>query len=239
GGGGGSLGVYESLNLGLHVGDNGDLVAHNRERVKHLLRPKARCLCLVNQVHGIKTVIADPGNFPSDADALVTQETGVAVAVMTADCAPVLIYDPVQRIVGVAHAGWRGALNGIVESCIDLMETLGGDARRMSAIVGPTIRPPNYEVDEQFFLTFKQHPYHDSKLIVERFFLSLAIRGRFQFNLTNYIIERLHERGIPQEGIKDVGLCTFQNEDLFFSYRRSTGRGEKSCGRQMGGIILV
>ncbi|MBF0146622.1 MAG: peptidoglycan editing factor PgeF [Magnetococcales bacterium] len=238
--GGRSRGDYESFNLGLHVGDEAAVVHENRALLLEQLQPAARALCLLDQVHGTRTVVANPGSAIPEADALVTRETGVALGIMTADCAPVLLYDPVARVVGAAHAGWRGALNGIVESCIDAMESLGGDARHMHAIIGPVIRPPHYEVDEQFFLAF--HNYH--KLTgrvsnVEKFFLSLAINGRFQFNLANYINERLQERGVPQEGIKDVQMCTFQNENLFFSYRRSTSSGNRACGRQIGGIVLL
>lgn len=238
-GGGVSTGGYESFNLGMHVDDDAGAVQKNRERLQELLRPGAYDLCLVNQVHGNKAVLADPSKPVLDADALVTNEKGVAIGVMTADCAPVLFYDPVSRVVGVAHAGWRGALNGIVESCIDLMETIGGDARRMTAIIGPTIRPPNYEVDEPFFQTFREYARQEPELIVERFFLSLANPGHFQFNLPLFISEKLRKRGIPQEGIRDAGACTFENEKLFFSHRRSSGRGEGPCGRQLGGIVLV
>lgn len=238
-GGGGSTGGYESLNLGMHVGDDPVAVQKNRERLLECLRPGAQVLCLINQVHGNKSVLADPSGPVLDADALVTDKKGVAIGVMTADCAPVLFYDPVGRVTGAAHAGWRGALNGIVESCIDLMETLGGDARRMTAIIGPTIRPPNYEVDEPFFNTFQEYARQEPGMNVEKFFLSLANCGRFQFNLPQFIREKLRKRGVPQEGIHDAGTCTFKNEKLFFSHRRSSVCGEGACGRQMGGIVLV
>ena len=210
--GGRSRGGYERFNLGLHVGDEAAVVHENRALLLEHLQPDARVLCLLNQVHGTRTVVATPGTI-LEADALVTRETGVALGIMTADCAPVLLYDPVARVVCAAHAGWLGALNGMVESCIAAMETLGGDARHMTAIIGPTIRPPHYEVDEQFFLAFQNYHKLTGRVCnVEKFFLSLAIDGRFQFNLPNYINERLQERGVPHEGIKDVQMCTFQNE---------------------------
>ncbi len=238
--GGVSRSGYASFNLGLHVGDDQNLVLQNRERLKRALQPQVHSLCLLQQVHGIRAVVARPGqgDIP-EADAIVTRDAGVAVAVMTADCAPVLLCDPVNRVVGAAHAGWRGALFGVVESCIDLMESLGANPQHMLAIVGPTICPPNYEVDTAFYQQFMDYHKPEHKIIVERFFLSLAISGRFQFNLPQYLVARLHERGIPREGINNVGLCTFQDEERFFSYRRSNSRGESGCGRQMGGIALV
>lgn len=238
--GGVSRSGYASFNLGMHVGDKEGLVQQNRERLKRALYLRVHSLCLLQQVHGIRSVVAEPGQTViPEADAIVTKDVGVAVAVMTADCAPVLLCDPVNRVVGAAHAGWRGALYGVVESCIDLMESLGADPGCMVAIIGPTIRPPNYEVDAAFYQRFKDYHKPGQKIIVERFFLSLAISGRFQFNLPQYLVARLRERGIPQEGINDVGLCTFQDEALFFSYRRSNSRQEAGCGRQMGGIALV
>ncbi|MBF0421464.1 MAG: peptidoglycan editing factor PgeF [Magnetococcales bacterium] len=237
--GGVSRGGHAGWNLALHVNDDLDLVQNNRALLQRSLPSQVHALCLVNQVHGVRTVVASPGQRPPEADALVTDEPGVAIAIMTADCAPVLLYDPVRKIIGAAHAGWRGALSGIIESCIDLMETMGANSLHMKAIIGPTIRPPYYEVDQTFYDQFINYHNSEQGIIVEKFFLSLATRGRFQFNLPNYIKARLCERGVPQGGITDVGMCTFQNEELFFSHRRSTRKGETSCGRQMGGIVLV
>ncbi|MBF0110685.1 MAG: peptidoglycan editing factor PgeF [Magnetococcales bacterium] len=242
--GGAGLGGYKGFNLGQNVGDDPALVLQNRRAlVRHLghllVQDDLDHLCLVRQVHGSKTIIAAPGQPVVEADALVTREPGVAIGILTADCAPVLFYDPKARVVGAAHAGWRGALSGILESCIDAMVSQGARTQNIRAIIGPAIRPPNYEVDHKFFLEFRRNHLQNGLVCdVEKFFLFLANEDRFQFNLPQYIKERLHERGVPQEGISDVKMCTFQNSESFFSYRRSSKSGEGQCGRQLGGIVL-
>ena len=238
--GGVSKGSYRGFNLGLHVGDHPGKVIHNRALLLDRLGPLAERLCLVNQVHGRQSVEAAqwPAG-PPDADALVTRRSGLVLGILTADCVPVLLADTSSRVIGAVHAGWRGALAGVVESCLADMVHLGAHAERITAIVGPCIRAPHYPVDIDFRDRFLTDASNKVDLDCQKFFSQPSKIGKVQFDLPGYVQAHMIFSGITKERIWDVELCTARMANTFFSHRRATTLGTVSCGRQMGGIYLV
>ncbi|MBO0763734.1 MAG: peptidoglycan editing factor PgeF [Hyphomicrobiaceae bacterium] len=230
--GGVSEGVYASLNCGLGSKDRPEAVRANRARVmRHL---GARDMVTAYQVHGTKVVVVDGtarGERPR-ADALVTAARGVAVGVLTADCAPVLLADPPAGVVAAAHAGWRGALAGVAEAALEAMESLGAKRARTHATVGPCIGPSVYEVGPEFEAQFLEHDAANA-----RFFAGAGAGRRAKFDLSGYVAERLRRAGVV--AVSAAGICSFSVQDAFFSYRRSQMRGEADYGRQISAIVLT
>jgi hypothetical protein len=232
--GGVSRGGYASLNCGLGSRDDPDAVVENRSRVARFL--DARSILTAHQIHSPVAIIADQPWSPEDrprADAIVTATPGIALGVLTADCAPVLFADPRARVIAAAHAGWRGALGGVLEAALAAMERLGASRERIEAAVGPCITQPNYEVGPEFeqeFLArdpssapFFAHPRDNP-------------RGRPHFDLPGYVRHRLSRAGLAP---LDVASCTYAGADDFFSYRRSQLRRESDYGRQISAIALT
>ncbi|MBF0179651.1 MAG: peptidoglycan editing factor PgeF [Magnetococcales bacterium] len=237
--GGVSTGGYASLNLGGHVDDHPEAVARNRALLLAALGLGARELALVNQVHGDRAVVAGTEGAYPDADAVVTDQPGVVVAVLTADCVPVLFADHQARVVGAAHAGWRGALAGILDNTLALMETLGARRERIAAIIGPCIHAASYEVDAAFRDRFPAGADNKINQGHQKFFSNRAESGILTFDLPGYVHGRLIENGLDALAIFNLEQCTYALDSLFFSHRRATHRGEVPCGRQMGGIHLL
>lgn len=236
-----SQGRYSSLNVASHVGDDWNAVQSNRLSLITALKQKESLLCLVNQVHGSKTVVAQSwsGLIP-DADALVSRQPGIILGVVTADCVPVLFADPVSLVVGAAHAGWRGSVAGVLESCLEAMEKLGADYRRIEVRIGPCIRKPVYEVNLGFKTALMADSNNKILLNCEKCFSKHHNKGTLLFDLPKYVNERLLFHGLLKEKIYDVAACTYQNEDLFFSHRRASQRRDQvPCGRQISGVFLV
>jgi len=233
--GGVSGGIYGSLNCGLGSRDIPADVQENRRRVAEALGAGADRLLTVYQEHSAKAVIAktpwDPEHAPK-ADALVTATPGLALAVLTADCAPVLFYDGTARVIGAAHAGWRGALSGITDATLEAMEGLGAKRERIVAVIGPAISQKAYEVGAD---------YRDKFLAEEpdsaAFFMDDESSGEPHFDLSGYVAERLTRAGIAT--LADLGLCTYCDETRLFSYRRSQHHGEPDYGRQISAILLA
>lgn len=233
--GGVSEGVYQSLNCGFGSGDEPDKVRRNRELVAAKLGSEAAKLLTVRQVHSNRAVIATaewPISAQPEADALVTASRGLAIGVLTADCTPILFADAEVGVIGAAHAGWRGAMTGIIESVIELMETLGSSRDRIFVAIGPTISQQSYEVGEEFRDAFLADQPSNAL-----FFTKVDIGRRPHFDLPGYCRERLQRIGV--EKVDDVGLCTYKSESLFYSYRRSVHRSEGDYGRQISAIVLV
>jgi YfiH family protein len=235
--GGVSEGIYASLNCGVGSNDTPEAVRENRARVAGHLG--ARTLVSAHQVHGTTAVVIDDRGASAErpqerpkADALVTATRGVAVGVLTADCAPILLADPEAGVVGAAHAGWRGALAGIVEATIDAMEGLGAARGRIRAAVGPCIGPSVYEVGPEFEAEFLRHRADNA-----RFFSRTETHARPRFDLAGYVAQRLQQAHIARVGTAKV--CNFETQDDFFSYRRSQARGEPDYGRQVSAIVLT
>lgn len=232
--GGVSKGIYESLNIGLGSDDDrGDVLA-NRARVAVMLGVEPHALALPYQHHSADAVTVDTGWAPGTApkaDAVVTARPGVAVGVSTADCGPVLFADREARVVGAAHAGWRGALGGILEATIEAMEALGAERGRIAAVLGPSISQEAYEVGPEFRERFvEEDPAH------ARFFAN-GPKERPHFDLPGFILSRLEAAGVGHASA--LGRCTYREEDEFFSYRRATHRSEPDYGRLVSAIALT
>ena len=230
--GGVSTGICSGLNVGLGSSDDREAVRTNRRLAVEAVAPGAELVTL-HQVHSGKAIpVTAP--FPDDgrppADALVTDRPGLALGILTADCTPVLFADRDAGVIGAAHAGWKGAVGGIIEATVEAMEGLGASRDTIVAAVGPTIARKSYEVDEGFFRTFMaQDPEH------ERFF-SAGKPGHHQFDLEGFVVSRLAAAGLTR--IEALGLDTYSEPDRFFSYRRSTHKGEPDYGRQISLIAL-
>lgn len=230
--GGISEGVCAGLNVGLGSGDDRAAIQANRDRAVAAVAPGAR-LVTVHQIH---SAIAVPvtGPWPDDArpqaDALVTNRPGLVLGILTADCTPVLFADATAGVVGAAHAGWKGAIGGVVEATIAEMEKLGAARDRIAAAVGPTIARKSYEVDESFLRRFAEQDPEN-----ERFF-SQGREGHHQFDLEGYVVARLADAGLAR--IEALGEDTYSQPDRFYSFRRATHRGEPDYGRQISLIAL-
>jgi hypothetical protein len=163
---------------------------------------------------------------------MVTRVPGLALGIATADCGPILFADPENRVVGAAHAGWKGALGGVVANTVTAMETLGAVRSRIVAVLGPTISQAAYEVGEDFRDRFQQEAPG-----AERFFAPGVRAGHAQFDLPGFVRMRLQEAEIGEAA--DLGLCTYADEKRFYSYRRTTHRGEADYGRLISAIALT
>lgn len=230
--GGTSTGDMAGLNVGYGSSDDRGAIAENRARAIAAVLAGAE-LATVHQVHSA-TAVAVEHPWAQDqrphADAMVTDRPNLLLGILTADCAPVLMADAEAGVVGAAHAGWRGALAGVTDSAIAAMEGLGARRERIAAAVGPCIGQASYQVDETFrgrFLGLE--PASD------RFF-ALGPEGRPHFDLTAYVAARLTAAGIAS--VEALGLDTYADADRFYSYRRSTHRGEADYGRQLSCIAV-
>ena len=225
--GGVSTGMMAGLNVGLGSDDDPAAVAENRARATAAVLPGAR-LVTCYQVHSATCVTVIEAVADADrphADAMVTASPGLALGILTADCAPVLLADREAGVVGAAHAGWKGALAGVTDATIAAMETLGARRSRIAAAIGPCIARPSYEVDDAFLRRFA-----DADPANERFFAD-ARAGHHRFDLEAYVAARLAAAGVTR--IEALGLDTYGDEAHFFSFRRATHRGEATYGRQI------
>ena len=233
--GGVSQGIYESLNGGIGSNDAPENVRENRARMAAALGVAPTHLVSCFQIHSPNVIVAEVPwtreNAPR-ADAIVTRVPGLAVGVGTADCGPVLFADSAAGVVGAAHAGWKGALTGVLEATIAAMEKLGAARARIAAAIGPLIRQPNYEVGAEFVDRFTA-----SDATNARFFTPSSRDNHAMFDLPGYIKARLERADI--KGVEDLGLCTYAEPARFFSYRRTTHRGEPDYGRHVNAIALM
>ena len=232
--GGVSGGIYASLNCGFGSGDRREDVAENRARAMRRLHAGAPPLATCHQVHGTDVVAVTGPWQPQDsprADAMVTDRPGVALGILTADCAPVLFADPEAGVVGAAHAGWRGALGGVLEATVAAMERLGAARGRIRAAVGPCIGRASYEVGPEFPAPFVAEDAGAAALFVP------AVRaGHHRFDLEGYALRRLARLGLA--GVEAAGADTCA-DPAYFSYRRTTLRGEPDYGRALSAIALA
>jgi YfiH family protein len=233
--GGVSGGVYATLNSGIGSHDSPDNVATNRAHMAAAIGVAPDRLLTCYQIHSPDVVVAEAPWGPQErprADAIVTRARGLAIGVSTADCGPVLLADPAARVIGAAHAGWRGALAGVTDAAIAAMERLGATRSRIVAALGPMIRQPSYETGSDLRARFMAADTANA-----RFFAPAARDGHYMFDLAGYIAARLAAAGIGQ--IEDVGACTYADPERFFSYRRSTHRNEPDYGRHVNAIVLA
>jgi polyphenol oxidase len=230
--GGVSGGIYESLNGGLGSRDDPAHVAENRRRMAQQMGVALERFIGVHQIHSPEVVVATGpwlGDGPR-ADALVTRTEGIAIGVTAADCGPILLVDPSARVIGAAHAGWKGALTGVLESTVEAMEKLGADRGGIVAAIGPLIRQHSYEVGGEFVERFL-----DADADNAVFFIPSAREGHAMFDLAGFIRMRLENAGVLM--IDDIGVDTYSDE-RFYSYRRSVHRGETDYGRHIHAIAL-
>lgn len=232
--GGVSRGEFSSLNCSLSSGDEEESLRENRRRAAAVLGLGPADLVTLNQMHGRRVWrVSSSAEFATarDGDGLVTRERGVAIGVLTADCAPLLFADGAAGVVGAAHAGWKGALAGVAEAVLDAMSAQGAVRERIVAAIGPCIRAASYEVDAGFAASLARR----SPLDAEPF---LSPRdGTWSFDLPGYLRARLVAAGVRQ--VDPLAFDTFVDETRFFSYRRSTRRGEVRYGRQLSVIALA
>ena len=233
--GGHSGGLFASLNCGYGSGDDKPTVARNRTEVGEQLGVTNDNLLTVWQWHSPDVIVADaPWDVlkPPKGDAIVTTTPGLAIAVLTADCAPILFADADQGVIGAAHAGWKGALAGVSDATIAAMEKKGARRERMTAIIGATISQKVYEVGPDFATQFIAEASDNAD------FFTPSPRPRHQmFDLPAYLKRRIARQGVGR--VVDMGLCTYCDEERFYSFRRATHRNEKDYGRQISAIVLL
>jgi YfiH family protein len=230
--GGASTGIFAALNCGLGSGDAREAVIRNRGIVAAALGGGESDIVTAHQVHSAEAMIVRERVAHEERpklDGLVTDRPGIILGTLTADCAPVLFADAEARVIGAAHAGWKGALTGVTDATVRKMEELGAARSRIAAVIGPTISKANYEVGPEFRERFPAE--------ASRFFSPSVKSGHSMFDLPGYLADRMRRSGIGT--VIDLALCTYADEARFFSYRRATHRGETDYGRQIAAITLA
>ncbi len=232
--GGVSTGVYASLNGGTGSNDEAALIAENRARMAAALDCEPQNFLTAYQVHSPNVVVAETPWLHEQrpkADAIVTRVPGLAIGVSTADCGPILFADAQARVIGAAHSGWRGALTGVIEATVAAMEQLGAQRTRIAAVIGPMIRQKNYEVGEELVAKFVE-----ADSVNAAFFAAASRERRAMFDLAGYVGSRLKRAGVAYD---DLALCTYEEPQRFFSYRRMTHLKEADYGRHINAIVLA
>ena len=229
--GGASSGVFKGLNCGMGSSDQAEVVKINRARVAAAMQVAPDHLVGVYQVHSPDVeVVNGPLAGNPRADAMVTTTPGVALAILTADCQPVLFADAQAGVIAAAHAGWRGAVDGVLEATVDAMEAQGATRENITAVIGPSISQAAYEVGPEFIDEFIAQDHGNS-----RFFIN-GNGDRYQFDLTGYGLHRLRAAGIGHA--EWTRHCTYSDPARFYSYRRATHAGEADYGRLISAIRL-
>lgn len=232
--GGISEGIYASLNGGVGSNDNPQHVQENRARMAAAIGVTPDRFLTAYQIHSPDVVTVDapwPAAERPRADAIVTRTPGLGLGISTADCGPLLFADPTARVIGAAHAGWRGAFTGVIEATIAAMERLGASRAGIRVVLGPLIRQDSYEVSTEFLERFTAADPANAR------FFAPAKPGHAMFDLPGYIAARVARAGVG--GFEDLGLDTHADPVRFFSYRRTTQRGEPDYGRHINAIALT
>ncbi|ASK88348.1 peptidoglycan editing factor PgeF [Sphingorhabdus sp. SMR4y] len=231
--GGVSEGIYRGLNIGLGSDDDRDVIMENRRRATEGVLPGSE-LVTVHQIHSAEVVtVTAPLSLDQRplADAMVTDRPNLLLGILTADCVPVLFLDSSARVIGAAHAGWKGALAGVTNNVIGAMEKLGADRDNIACAIGPCIAQASYEVDAAF-----RDRFLEADAANDRFFAA-GRPGHFQFDIEDYVAALLQGAGISR--VDKLGLDTYADEDRYYSYRRSCHCGEAGYGRQISLIGLA
>lgn len=229
--GGASSGVFSGLNCGPGSSDQSEIVMINRARVARAMEVAPENLVTLHQVHSAQVVHATaPLTDRPRADAMVTATPGLALGVLTADCQPVLLADARARVVGAAHAGWRGALDGVLEATVAAMEGLGATRARITAVIGPSISQAAYEVGPEFLEDFIADDPDNAR------FFAGGQDGRYHFDLPGFGLQRLRRAGVGHA--EWTRHCTYADAGRFYSYRRATHAGEADYGRLVSAIRL-
>ena len=229
--GGASSGIFAGLNCGPGSTDQTAIVAINRARVAEALDLPPEALVTLNQIHSATVLtLTEPPTARVAAGAMVTRTPGIGLAILTADCQPVLFADIEAGVIGAAHAGWRGAQGGVLEATVDAMVALGARPQAIRAVIGPTISQRAYEVGPEFFDAFMAETADNSR------FFAQGPRDRLLFDLPSYGLHRLRSVGVGQA--EWTGHCTYSDPDRFYSFRRATHAAEADYGRLISVIRL-
>lgn len=229
--GGASSGIFAGLNCGAGSSDQKDIVSINRSRVADAMGVERANLVTVHQTHSADAIVVDgPLTAPVEADGIVTRTPGIAIAILTADCQPVLFHDAEAGVIGAAHAGWKGAVSGILDATIDAMESIGATRANIRALIGPTISQRAYEVGPEFLANFIVEDAGNTR------FFAQGNGDRMLFDLPSYGLHRLRSAGVGQA--QWTGHCTYSDADRFYSYRRTCHAGEADYGRLISAIRL-
>ena len=229
--GGASSGIFAGLNCGTGSSDQAEIVSINRARVADAMGVDPQALVTVHQIHSATAIRVDgPLEGRPQADAMVTATPGVLLAVLTADCQPVLFHDAVKGVIGAAHAGWRGAVDGMLEATLAAMEGLGATRRHIRAVIGPSISQPAYEVGPDFYARFRDQDPQSAQ------FFAKGPADRLLFDLPGYGLYRLRAAGVGHA--EWTGHCTYSDATRFYSFRRTTHAGEADYGRLISTIRL-
>ncbi len=233
--GGASRGLYDSLNCGIGSADTRGDVVENLGRVARHLSTTPDRLVTCHQIHSSTALLIDAPWTPDarpKADALVTRTRGLAIGALAADCTPVLFADPKAGVIGAAHAGWKGALGGILQSTLAVMEQAGAQRAKIVAVVGPCISQAAYEVGPEFEATFRE-----ADAAYAAYFAKANPEARARFDLPGFVADRLRAAGVGQ--VETLSECTYLQPTRFFSYRRTTHAHEADYGRQISAIALA
>ena len=229
-----SSGNYKSLNCGIGSNDKKENVLKNLDFVSKKISCKKEFLVTLNQIHSNKIIYFENKNSVKNkltGDAIVTQVDRVAIGILTADCAPILLYDPQKKIIGCIHSGWKGALNGVIKNTIKKFNELNSDTNKLVAAVGPCIRKENYEVKIDFYKKFIEKSQENKN------FFEKKKNDKYYFDLRGYINKELSHLNV--KNIENIDMDTFSEEETFFSYRRSLINKEKDYGRCISVILMT
>ncbi|TVP74393.1 MAG: peptidoglycan editing factor PgeF [Rhodobacteraceae bacterium] len=230
--GGASSGIFAGLNCGPGSSDQSESVRLNRARVAEAMQVPPEALITVHQIHSADVVaVTSPHLHDAPrADAMVTNQPGVALAILTADCQPVLFADPEAQVIGAAHAGWRGALDGVLENTVTAMEALGARRAQIRAVIGPCISQRAYEVGQEFLERFLAEDPDSAR------FFANGVAEKYHFDLAGFGLDRLRQAGIAEA--QWIGHCTYGDPARFYSYRRSVHEAAADYGRLISAISL-
>lgn len=232
--GGVSEGIYASLNCGTGSQDDADAVRENIRRCLVSLGNNDAAFCKLWQIHSADVItVREPWDIKDSpkADAMVTDQPNIVLGILTADCGPVLFADRQAGVVGAAHAGWKGAFGGVLENTIAAMEALGAEREHIEAVLGPCIAQASYEVGPEFYARFAEE-----NALYGTFFMPSQTPEHFLFDLGGFVRHRLLSHGL--QNVQLLAMDTYENEAQFFSYRRTTHRGQPDYGRQLSAIML-
>ncbi len=217
-----SEGLFSSLNCSKFVGDDLESVKRNLEFVRKSIGTEK--LVTLNQIHSAKCIIVDE-NSDSDqeADALVTQSENIALGILTADCVPVLLFDPMQKIIGAAHAGWKGAKGGVIQNTVEKMISLGSNCEDIMSVIGPCVHVESYEVGEDFLGNFPAEYFS-------------KINSKYHFDVVKFCRDKLKEKGNSKISVVDID--TYKNHEKYFSFRYARKNTNGICGRNISVICI-
>ena len=229
-----SKGLYKSLNCGLGSSDTKNNVFNNLKFVSEKIGCKKESLITLNQKHTSKVIYYENKKFIKNrqlGDSIVSKAKNVGFGILTADCVPILFYDPIQKIIGCAHSGWKGALNGIIRNTVKKFTSLNSNSKDLIAVVGPCINKENYEVKKDFFDTFIKQDVNNIN------FFKKFSSEKYTFDLRGFVNKEIADLNI--KNIENIELDTFSNAELFYSYRRSLSNKEKDYGRCISVILMT